>query len=350
MKLFNCKKFIRIFLFILSFYPVAGESSVSHSFVFVVHEDQNYQFSDADRDLTQDIDQVNQSIIQFAKKCHDCEVFIFRIKKLRKNFFGKKKFETGLEVYERTLLKHQTKYKRSARLELSLTQESEAYRNLSKAGDQRQSEIRRWFFFYGHQLPETGSRGYSRSFPDADVSLSRFIEGMESFLPESKSSVFDVTVFSTCHGGTPYVASKLSTVSDYLIASSEKLHLSHLLPETLSDLLAQKDQPFSQLLEEFTLNLFDQHKHLNSMVTLSLYPLLDLKESADLIFDSYSQRLNLYQGTGVTPFGYQDCDLSYPELLSELSFVSLVTFYKPPRFGRGSHRTSHSGWTCPRSL
>ena len=205
---------------------MAGQSSVSHSFVFVVHEDQNYQFSDADRDLTQDIEQVNQSITRFAKKCHDCEVFIFRIKKLRKNLFGKKKFETGLEVYERTLLKHQTKYKRSARLELSLTQESEAYRNLSKAGDQRQSEIRRWFFFYGHQLPETGSRGYSRSFPDADVSLSRFIEGMESFLPESKSSVFDVTVFSTCHGGTPYVASKLSTVSDYLIASSEKLHFS----------------------------------------------------------------------------------------------------------------------------
>ena len=99
MKLFNYKKFIRIFLLILSLYPVAGASSVSHSFVFVVHEDQNYQFSDADRDLTQDIERVNQSITRFAKKCHACEVFIFRIKKVRKNFFGKKKFETELDVW-----------------------------------------------------------------------------------------------------------------------------------------------------------------------------------------------------------------------------------------------------------
>jgi len=318
-----------------------------NSVVVIIHDDSNYQFADQDRNLQSGAELAYQSAKRLGETCDNCEVFIFRHKKIDRNIFGKKKKSGKVSLYRKTWFAGESDYHRVSSDEVLLREESRLYRVNSSTMKKNASEYKRWLVYFGHKIPEVPSGGYSYSFPEQKYSIMDFTRGLQGFKKEGEDRAFHVAVLSTCHGGTPQTAAWLSQQVDYLITSPEKLNLAYLSLEGLPKTLMTADWHEPELLLEILgLSMFDSLKHLKSGVTVALYQLADMREQRDAFMPAYEERLGSYHAQP-SPFSYGDCQDSFPEISDLLSGQSVVVFHKPPRFGRGSRQRGHSGWSCP---
>ncbi len=88
-----------------------------------------------------------------------------------------------------------------------------------------QNKIVRLFLYYGHEIPEIGVTGYDASYPDRIFTIQDLAVGLKEFT--RNSTRFDLTVLSTCFGGTPYTIGALGPYTQTIIASPDNLHLSY---------------------------------------------------------------------------------------------------------------------------
>jgi hypothetical protein len=204
------------------------------------------------------------------------------------------------------------------------------------------------FLYFGHQIPEFGGASYDESYPDRKFTIEDLVTGLKDLT--NGFSKFDLTILSTCYGGTPYTIGKLGSFSKTIIASPENLHLSYFDLSPLERLdINLKDGDVHSFAKRFAQQSFDKLTgNIQTEVSVVVYNVEKAQNYLNSVQDDYNITLDsLKQMTksNLSKIKYCDC--------SELSFYQISTinngvdvFYRAARFGRSKNKQNHSGWEC----
>jgi hypothetical protein len=205
--------------------------------------------------------------------------------------------------------------------------------------------LTRFFIYFGHEIPESGGRNYSESYPERNFSLAEFTRGLDRFeKPDSNpEKPFDLLVLSTCYGGTPTVMNGLSSYTRFALASPAYLHLSYLDTRAFKQLPESGSVPFDTekiraLATEMAHQSFERLKtNTQTEITVAVY---DLQKTAfPKIFTGSKNGKTLTNG-------YHDC-AEDPGFDSTRAATGVDVHYLAPRFGVLKSKMRHSGWECP---
>ena len=296
--------------------------NLKYSLVFYIHGDADYLYHDENnKSVNADEESVRQAI-DVAKTLTNGEVFILHQKRKKHFLFFFPKDDK--EFY----------YFRNGRLLTQLSLDTDENKGVL---DDEISFIKKYaavnhpdssaaiFLYFGHQLPEKNEAGYFISFPEQEFGIELLSEKAAEVAEILNKKEFDITVLSTCVGGTPFVAQKFSKLTKFLIASPEDLHLSFMNIDYLKSLNNLGN--FNP--REFSLNFAESSferlkKKTTTIVSVSVYDMNYLQPELS---------------------GLPDAPCS--TLINSLADKKGVTvFYRPPQFGRRKDNNTHSGWNC----
>lgn len=211
------KIFCFIFL-IVSFVTGSDTDSITTRIIYYIHGDASYLFHNENGEETRaDFRMLNQALC-VAGSTTNSEVFILHHKPARKILF----FFTlkNLDFY----------YFRKGRLiEKSthgLKEQSGVHQqfDLIKRITPHSSEnIRTFFIYYGHRIPEDEGYGYNSSQTDKSFNISILKEALNLY-----NNKFELILLSTCKNGTRHSISQILPLTKFIIASPEDLSLYHI--------------------------------------------------------------------------------------------------------------------------
>jgi hypothetical protein len=211
-----------------------------------------------------------------------------------------------------------------------------------------QNKLINMFLYFGHEIPEVGGAGYDESYPDRTFTIDDLASGMKNFT--SDSTIFDLTILSTCFGGTPYTIGKLMPFTQTIIASPENLYLSYfdLYPlERLDINLHNIDVP--AFAKKFALQSFDKlTKNIETTVSVAVYDVKSVQNFVNSVQKDYNQTLNSLKGlTQANLASIEHCDCAgIPAYQISTIKDGVDVLYRSARFGRSKNKHSHSGWEC----
>jgi len=321
-----------------------NEHAPIYSIVCIVHGDNNYIYHDTTGNkLSADKETITQ-IIRVAQQNQNAEVFIFH-QKPASNFLLFFPTKDGDFYYYRNgqLIANES-YWRDQK-ESQLNPELELFNSYSA---DNKSEMKKIFLYFGHQIPEYGGEGYDESYPERTFTVSDLATGLINFLGDSAK--IDMSILSTCYGGTPFTIDKLGALSKIIIASPENLHLSYfdLAP------LEQLDEKLRignniSFAKNFAQNAFDKlTMNVQTSVSIAIYDVDSTKQYLNEIRMSYTNTLtNLKLQFQTFPSIVKQCDCAeLPSYLLPQMNKGVTIFYRPARFGRLKNKQNHSGWEC----
>jgi hypothetical protein len=333
--------------------------------IYVIHGDGGYIYHDTSgvRHLA-DTDALDQALY-VATASLGAETFIFHQKSRRHWFHGAA--DGVLYQYRNGKLLRKEEYLRAAggdfAAESALLHRYESpVLPADCAEPDSLGHCGRILLYFGHEIPATEIKGYSRSRPDVPFSLSSFAQGLERFAgPDfTNRKPFSLIVLSTCNGGTPVATRMIAPYASYLLASPGELHLSFFdtraLAELTTEAASSQPQPQRAWGARIAGDSFAKLRATTrTAVTLALYETDSASaylEAHRGAWDGTGLQVNLQANgklpgpgnTGVTP--YRDCGeiASFGNGGHE---AGAATFYRPPRFGRDKEKTGISGWECP---
>jgi hypothetical protein len=203
----------------------------------------------------------------------------------------------------------------------------------------------RLFFYFGHELPESGGTGYDASCRERRVTLGDLAEAVRDVA--GSTGKVDLLGLATCFGGTPYNIGELAPYARYIIASPDNLHLSSfdLAPlETLQ--LGSEEGAMAAFADRFARNAFARLEGtVQTAVSVVVYDTDEVGEFLDSATGVYDR--DLRPAAGQSPSFSERCDCGdEPAYARPGMGRGLTVLYRAPHFGRLKHKASHSGWEC----
>ncbi len=317
------------------------DESTKYSAIFYIHADADYLYHDANRAAVRANERALSSALEIAEEAQSGEIFIIHQKRKR-SFLGIiPRRNNDIYYFRNGTLQQQIKYRYQGASVPFLQKEGEIYHQLTAGRPANREQS--YFFFFGHEIPVSGGEGYHNSHSDVNVNASALVSGLNAFVHDEDDK-FGLITLSTCSNGTPLIAEQLLPLTNYLLASSQNLHLSYLDVEGL--LLLQKDPSTTphQIARVIAKQSFDRlTKDIQTEVALSVYDMsevsLYLSELAEIVRnDEETTRPNIFR---------ENVDCAELEQFDATVFTQGVeTWYRPPRFGRRASSGIHSGWGC----
>jgi hypothetical protein len=211
-----------------------------------------------------------------------------------------------------------------------------------------QDKLINMFLYFGHEIPEVGGMGYDESYPDRSFTIDDLASRMKSFT--SDSIKFNLTVLSTCYGGTPYTIGKLIPFSQTIIASPENLYLSYFDLSPLERLeINLRDGNVPEFAKRFARQSFDKLTgSIETTVSVVVYDANRVQNFVNSVQKNYNQTLDSLKGlTKADLAAIEHCDCAdIPAYRISTINDGVDVFYRPARFGRSKNKQSHSGWEC----
>ena len=311
-----------------------------YTLIFYIHGDSDYLFHEKDGSRAEADQQALMKAIDVAEQAGSGEVFIYHKKPAKRFLWMIPRRSSNLHHY-RNGEKVQTVRYRISSDEPFLKAESDMFHHLHT--DQSVSDRKLYFFYFGHEIPTNSIRGYHQSRADVAVDIETFSNGTASFLNDEESR-FGLMVLSTCSNGSPAMVNSLSGTTDYLLASPQNLHLSHMDFSSLALLEGDSGLTDQDLAGKIADETFERlSASVQTAVTLSVY---DMDIVTDYISQLYSETREYEEAEKPDLFRDNiDCgDLSFFD--SERFTPGVITYFRAPRFGRHSSASDHSGWGC----
>lgn len=305
---------------------------VQYSLIYVIHGDANYTYHRNGNLRKADIDALNRAI-ETARQAKHGEVFIFHQKPERKLLFLFPQKDRLMYHFRNGELVGGESY---SPIEGGLKAEANLY-NRRKS----ESSGRTIFLYFGHEIP-SGSPYlvYHRSQPYLQFNTDIFSDDLSLF-----ENHFNLVVLSTCNNGNPLMIQKLSSVSDYLVASPQNLHLSHLIDSPLQQLETNPEISTGELANSISKQSFQRlSEFLQTMVTVGVYDLQKIQPHIHSLAQSYRSHLSTIQQNSLFVDNVDCRDL--PKFQKPLPEDGITLYVQPPRFGTRSESASHSGWGC----
>lgn len=315
------------------------ESGVKYSIIYMIHADANYLYHEDDGTARRADEEVLKEARQIGENASTGEVFIFRQLPERKFLWLFPKNSRELLLYRNGKLAGKQKYAPGKEPQVFMA-ESGLYQNYSTTAGKQ--SVPQYFLYFGHEIPEEHGRGYHHSLPDIPMDVNHFAEGMKSFLPES--SRFSMAILSTCNNGTSQSIKQLVPITDFVVASPQNLHLSHIDTDALALLENARPPHAGVLAGTIAENTFQRlSKTIQTAITLSVYNTEQVK--------SYLSEMNkIYQDYSDTadqniPEDNIDC-AAFPFFRNGKYTTGVQTWFQPAKFGPNSSAKTHSGWGC----
>lgn len=316
---------------------IISDQPINYSVVTVIHGDSDYLFHQNGEAYRAD-EEVLKDVISVAEDAKTGEYFIFHQKQQRNILWFFKRDNRQLYHYRNGNLVNREKYK----VEEEITPfqlEGELYRKYASNSTNLDSN---YFFYFGHEIPLNEETGYHRSYSSIPFHLSAFTEAVDQFTSDTLPK-FDLITLSTCNNGSPDMVTQLSTKTDYLLASSQNLHLSHFDMKPLRHLENEEVRNQNTIGQEIAEETYQRlSESTKTGVTISLYDMKELDESLNSLYAGYLEYLR-----GKDQFASENMDC---RLIDELNFPEptdgVRKWYRAPQFGSQSNVDSHSGWGC----
>jgi len=321
-----------------------------YSIVCMIHGDGEYAYHDTSGNEHRADDDAMTAMTRVAAMNPRAEVFIFRAKQRQHVLFFPRK-DGELSYYRNGLLVARESYWRDDGPSY-FTAETELYHRYGQQfRERRERPATTMFLYFGHEIPESGGKGYDESYPDRPFSVSDVAAGLRGFAgPEAK---FDLLVLSTCFGGTPYTIGEVGVCARTIIASPENLHLSYfdIRPlERLDMTLREGDvDPFAR---RFARHAFEcLTRHIQTAVSVVVYDVDSVRGYVRSV-RAEDDRLQaaLLRDDAVPASGIEHVDCAdVPAYASASMSKGVTVLYRPPHFGRWRDKLRHSGWVCRRT-
>lgn len=317
---------------------------IKYSLVFVIYGDGDYSYHDtSDNNYNAD----EETLINAKKAAMEnpkAEVFIFH-QKPRTNFLFFFPQKDGEFYYYRNgkLIANESYWRDQEKSNFDI---ETAYYNQFHVVNQ--NKLIKMFLYFGHEVPEFGGAGYDESYTDRTFNIDDLAIGLKGLTTDS--SLFDLTILSTCFGGTPYTISKLGSSSKIIIASPENLHLSYFDISALERLdVNLKDGDVQAFAKHFAKQSFDKlTKSIQTEVSVVVYDVEKVQKFLNSIKDDYNKTLNSLKGmtqANLAEIKHCDCaDITAYQISTISNGVDVL--YRPAKFGRSKNKQSHSGWEC----
>lgn len=323
---------------------IGSAFETKYSMVFVIHGDGDYLYHDTSDNNYNAAEEALTNAKKAAMENPNAEVFIFH-QKPKKNFllfFPRKDGE--FYYYRNGQLIATESYWRDQ--EKSNFDTEVAYYNRFHVVNQK--KLIKMFLYFGHEIPEFGGAGYDESYPDRTFNIDDLTIGLKGFTTDT--SIFDLTILSTCFGGTPYTISRLGSLSKIIIASPENLHLSYFDISSLErlEINIQYDDVLS-FAKRFAQQSFDRlTRNVQTEVSVVVYDVENVQKFLNSIKDDYNNTLSSLKGmtqANLADIKHCDCaDLPIYQISTMSNGVKVL--YRPAKFGRSKNKQSHSGWEC----
>lgn len=319
-------------------------SATKYSIIFFIHGDGNYAYHDKNGNELNADEVTLEDAIKVAEQNPNAEVFIFH-QKPRRHFLFFFPLRDGEYYYYRNgrLIANETYWRDKEKSNFNL--ESDVYNSLKVNNKQKMINV---FLYFGHEIPEYGGKDYDESYPERTFTVNDLASGMKLFTNEFQK--FDLTVLSTCYGGTPYTIAKLGQFSKTIVTSPDNLHLSYFnfhLMEHLDINLQNGDVPV--FAKRFAQQAFNQLTNdVQTTVSVVVYDVDRVQKYLHLINKVYDQTLNyLKKETQVSMAKIEHCDCAdIPSYKFPAMDEGIEVFFRSARFGRLKNKQKHSGWEC----
>lgn len=308
------------------------QKEIRYTLVYVIHGDANYTYHRNGNLRKADLDALNRAI-ETAQHAEHGEVFIFHQKPERKLLFLFPQKDRLMYHFRNGELVGGTSY---SPIEGGLKAEANLY-NRQKA----ETAGRTVFLYFGHEIP-SGSPYfvYHQSQPYFRFNTDIFSDDLSLF-----QNHFNLVVLSTCNNGNPLMAQELSGVADYLVASPQNLHLSHLTDSPLQQLESDPGVSTRKLANSIAKQSFDRlSDFLQTMVTVGVYDLNEIQPQIHSLAQAYRSHLDTIKQQSLF-VDNMDCReiLNFSRPLPQ---DGITLYYQPPAFGTKSGAADHSGWGC----
>lgn len=314
---------------------------VNYSLIYLIHADSDYLYHNADGEALKADKKALSEAISIGRKAISGEVFIFHLKPERKILWLFPRKDRRVLHFRNGKLITDRRYSPKSD-SLLFKFESDFYASNRVHSSTIASKI---LLYFGHEVPVLGGKGYHQSLPDVKVNALTFRNGIRGFLTNEKE-IFDLVVLSTCNNGSPHMAHLLSPISEYMMASPQNLHLSHIDTKDLISLEEDSDS-LKTIALQMAENTFQRMSNeLHTAITLSLY---DLNKVGSYMKEYYSL-YEAYLNNSDIQINKENIDCTQLPILKDLTSQNGIHFwYKPPSFGRRGSTEVHSGWGCKRS-
>jgi hypothetical protein len=312
-------------------------AGVDYRLIYVIHGDGNYLYHDKEgRRLKADEEQLQEAIM-VAKRAKHGEVFIFHQQPEERFLWLFPKKDRHLLHFKNGERLHSEKYSPKAG-QRHFEKEAELYHQFRS-----NTPSTNVLLYYGHEIPDQQYEGYFQSRPRAAFDIQHFSDGLNLFLEDQDR--FDLTVLSTCDNGTPNVVSALQGQTDYLLASPENLHLSHIDSEPLLQ-LEQPDKSIVEVSRSIGQATYDRlADFLQTVITLAIYDMDQVQGAAKELLTAYGNYRVNKEETTIEQENVDCASLSFWDGDSSHS-KGIEVFFKPPAFGSQVNQDTHSGWGC----
>jgi hypothetical protein len=259
-----------------------------YSIIFLIHGDSDYLYLDTmDNEFEADEETVINAK-KVAEQNPNAEVFIFHQKPRRQILFFFPLKDGELYYYRNGQLIANESYWRDQE-KSNFGNEVAYYQRFHTANQNKLINI---FLYFGHEIPEFGGAGYDESYPDRTFTINDLASGLKNLT--SDSLIFDLTILSTCFGGTPYTIGKLIPFTRTIIASPENLYLSYFNLDPLEQLnINLLDGDVLAFAKRFARQSFDKlTSNIQTTVSIAVYDTKIVKNFVTPVQKVYNQTLN----------------------------------------------------------
>ncbi|WP_265765960.1 hypothetical protein [Fodinibius salsisoli] len=312
-------------------------SEVDYSLIYVIHGDGNYLYHDQEGKRLQADQQQLEEAISVARQAKQGEVFIFHQQPEERFLWLFPKKDRRFLYFKNG--KHIKSKKYSPENNQRHFEKEAAFYHQFRSSTTSKSV----FLYYGHEIPSRKYKGYFQSRPQVNFDIEHFSAGLGLFLEDNGK--FDLTVLSTCDNGTPKVVSALQGKTEYLLASPENLHLSHIDSGGLLQ-LEQPDNSIAEISRTIAEETYDRLTNfLQTVVTITIYDMDGIQSTAEHLLTGY-QRYSAGQADLSVEQENTDCaTLPFWDDDSG-NWEGVEVLFKAPAFGPQANRVTHSGWGC----
>ncbi|OGU80073.1 MAG: hypothetical protein A2W11_11380 [Ignavibacteria bacterium RBG_16_35_7] len=320
------------------------KDTVKYSILFIIHGDGDYLYHDTIGNEYKADEVALAGAKRVAQQNPYAEMFIFHQRPGR-NFLLFFPLRDGEFYYYRNgrLIANEM-YWRDQK-QSNFDSEVELYRRF-RANNQH--DLINVFLYYGHEIPEFGGVGYDASYPDRTFTIHDLASGLNGFARDSTR--FDLTVLSTCFGGTPYTIGALGSFTRTIIASPDNLHLSYFDLHPLERLdFSLRDGDVPAFAKRFAQQVYDRlTKDIQTAVSVAVYDVDRVQEFLLSVHKFYDNTLTTLKGKTQNSLAtIEHCDCAeLPAYILPIMNEGVDVFYRPSHFGRSKNKQSHSGWEC----
>lgn len=318
----------------------ASGEKIHYRVISYIHGDSDYLFHDGKGQPVQADENALKKVQNSAEKAVNGEYFIFHQQKKKKVLWLFPRRNSQLYHYKNGKLVNRISYRSEPSSESFFHTEAKLIRDITT---QQSLELNRTVFLYfGHEIPLYSGKTYHATRPGVDVNTASFADGIREFM--SDGDRFDLIALSTCNNGSPAMIHHLQDVAEFVLASPQNLHLSHLDTESFSLLDSDQDVSTLKLAESIAESTFERlTENVQTAVTLSVYDMESLNSEID---DLYKQTEDFVDREKPN-LNRDNIDCSkLPFFESKYNQGSVHTFFRPAAFGRDAGDSEHSGWGC----